>query len=76
MHSVNVNEDTVALLPGEGEQRWEPGVPLVAVQKGSALCLFGGCGSNTVKLSWRNFGTEKYTVNCMSGRHLKPIRYC
>lgn len=52
---VSVNESTLAVLPGKGEQLWEPRVSLVVVQKSSALCLFGSCVYNTVNLSWRNF---------------------
>lgn len=37
----NVNEDSVALLPSEGEQLWEPGASLAVVQEDSALlCLY------------------------------------
>ena len=74
MRSVNVNEDTVALLPSKGEQLWEPGVSLAVAQKDSALCVYMGVA---YAILWTFPGetlrTEKYTVNCMSRRHLKPI---
>lgn len=42
MRSVNVNEDTAALLPSKGEQLGEPRVSLVVARKDPALCVYRG----------------------------------